>query len=218
MNTLTRSTILILTILFAWIACLIIRRRSIFYSTLSGLLGIAFFTELLGIIMQQLGMHNNALYNVFCMVDIGVFLYLSFLNDRRFKTPLFIIGVISAAAFLLSGMGRNLNEDFLTEGLLVSFILAACTSLFMMYQIATNSQEQLLSIPEFWFFLASLIYFGGAVPMLGANTLIHDLDPNIGWILYWIIPVSAMVRYSMIGYCCILERRRVKLEWSQESK
>ena len=94
----------------------------------------------------------------------------------------------------------------LTEGLITMAALATGWSVFTLWKLAGAGDLPVWRHPYFWFFLGTMVYFGGIVPYVGMMRYLYANDPDLTRLLYRIIMVLAIARYLFTSWAGVQAR------------
>lgn len=179
-----------------------IRTRTRFYQILGLLIGLACFTEAVGIALRAMDIGNVLLYNVFSLTEMLIVLTMVHELHPAWKGWLLAAGGAGVAAMALSWIAHPGTGFALTEGIVAIALLLTAISLAVLWSLAQSSREPLMKVPEFWLFMGFLIYFGGMPPLMGVVRRIYETDHHLASQLYGIIPAICIVRYLLTALAC----------------
>ena len=179
-----------------------IRTRTKFYQLLGLLIGLACFTEAVGIALRALDIGNVLLYNGFALTEMLILLTMVHALHPAWKGWLLAAGGAGVAAMALSWIAHPGTAFALTEGIVAIALLLTTVCLAVLWSMAQSSRESLAKVPEFWLFMGFLIYFGGMPPLMGVIRSIYETDPHLANQLYAIIPSICIVRYLFTALAC----------------
>lgn len=202
------TMIVVIAPTLAFLGCLRIHRpRRRFFSALLLLLGLDSLAELVGYYIAKQGLHNTPIYNVFVVVEFLVVLRLLATQKRGKKWPFIITAALGLAGWCWSWSRWRSLDFLLTEGVSIASLLLTIWILVFLWQLSEESRTPLAKVPEFWVLTALLVFYGGLFPIIGPLRLLYEDSPQLAYYLYSIIQVLSVVRYSLIGYGCVLEAR-----------
>jgi hypothetical protein len=206
---LLRALLLLLAITVALISAWRLRApRGVFYDRMLWLLLLAWIVELIGMLTMYFGLRNVVVYNLYAIIEFGVFLHLIQLIRPTWRMALMMAFLIGFAAMTYSFISNGLTHFLALEGLLVIGAVNSLTLLRLLVDLSTTSTEPLGRLPLFWMFTGALLYYGGTIPILGSWQFMGQLDLQLSQFLYWIVVGLAIMRYSFMAMAFQLEYRR----------
>lgn len=171
------------------------------------LIGTALVVETTGVVLATIGVANTWMYNSFAVFEFLVFLRLVWLVLPAYHMALLTTAAVGLGGFVYSYSMHPGHVYLLTEGIILVASISSGWSLFVLWQLAQRSGTPLWQQPLFWFFMGTLVYFGGIVPFVGMMPYLHRNNVALTRTLYVIITAVAIVRYLFTIRACVLARK-----------
>ncbi len=161
---------------------------------------VAFAVETAGVAIRTAGHPNTWLYNSFTVVEFLLMLRLVACLLPQRRTALAVTAALGLLAMGVAYLRSGSTVFLLGEGIILLAAITCAWSLAALWSVAQRVDRPIIGSPSFWFFLGTLVYFGGIVPFVGMMRMLYANDPERTRLLYWIIIVLAMVRYLLAAF------------------
>jgi hypothetical protein len=177
------------------------------FALLGLLLILALIDESVSRMIRMASKNQSWVINIYTFVELLVILQLSYWSTSKGRL-ISVLGGISIFTFLFFAAKNGITESTLFEPVMVNSITLTILSFVTLWNLAETSSVTLIKVPEFWFYLSILVFYGGLIPIMGTTRMIYEQNPKLSSNLYLIVPILITVRYAMTAYCCYLERNR----------
>lgn len=206
-----RTGFLLLVIFVSFIFwCKIPAHKSPFFRALGLLVGLAFLTEIAGLITAIIDFPNSSIYNLFTTLQALITCYLLYLLHPKWRFVWMLMALISVVLMALPGFKLANGIQLLKiESILVIFLMLSLFCLLVLIRLALFADMALYRMPEFWVVMGLLVYFGGMSPYLSVMRHLIDVDHDlVSKLRNIIIPSVVSFHYVLIMIGCTLERKK----------
>ncbi len=160
--------------------------------------------------MMEYGIHNIWLYNFYTPIEITLLLLLAYdgLKIRWERASILCWLAVVWCIFFMRIAERLRAEEFVSATFMAGAFGITVAFVYLLFQLAQNSDEALVHQPRFWLYLGVVLYFGGLIPLYGLlNKMISINIPDTDR-LYDINDVLCLTRYGMVIGACVLAMRK----------
>lgn len=164
----------------------------------------ALMVEAGALLLRVWGLPNVVLYNLFTGLELVLFvrLFLALLPEQRgWAMAALVLGI---AAMVINLCFERGDRFLLTESIITVAAINTGLSIVALWHLSQRNDRYLWRLPLFWFYMGTLIYFGGIVPFVGMMRFVYRNDADLARVLYWIITALAITRYLLTARACYL--------------
>ncbi len=165
-------------------------------------MAVASATESLAAILSLNGIFNQWLYNLYFPIEFMMLVLLSLRTlavSRAFGITLllgsgFVVGEL-IETLTGSGFGTMATTTYIIGGAILCALSVAG-----LFKLANTTEARLRHHPLFWVLLATVLWFGGCIPLTGVLNYLEARDHDLTLNLYRVVQALCIVRYATMAY------------------
>ncbi|MCB0795439.1 MAG: hypothetical protein KDB88_11940 [Flavobacteriales bacterium] len=180
-------------------------RRPLF-RLLGVLLALVLGVELAGAWTSRTGVNNSLMYNAFLPIEYAILLAMVAMVRPRWRGAVITAAIAGVAVFGWSVFTVDMGRFLMIEALLFLALILTLFAMAVLFHLAQTCTEPLPQVPEFWFFLGLLAYFGSILPIVGIARYLYAQDPGLTYGLWTLVPIMSSLRYLLAAEACRRER------------
>lgn len=165
-------------------------------------MAVASATESVAAILSLNGIFNQWLYNLYFPFEFMTLVLLSLRTLALARAPMITLalgGVFISGELIETLTGAGFGTMATTTYIIGGVVLCAL-SIAGLFKLADTVEARLRHHPLFWILLATVLWFGGCIPLTGVLNYLDVRDHDLTLNLYRAIQALCIVRYAMMAY------------------